>query len=70
MYIGVWAFSINVWSNFILTDHTKHYEITHILWLLWLQLTLVLKEVEDLKQQAISSQEKWEYEKLRLKEDM
>ncbi len=35
-----------------------------------LQLTQALKEVEDLKQQVISSQENWEYEKLRLKEDM
>lgn len=39
-------------------------------WLLCVQLTQALKEIEDLKQQLISSKENWEYEKLRLKEDM
>ena len=44
--------------------------VNHALWLLCVQLTQALKEIEDLKQQLISSQENWEYEKLRLKEDM
>ena len=42
----------------------------HTSWLLCVQLTQALKEIEDLKQQLVSSQENWEYEKLRLKEDM
>lgn len=44
--------------------------VNHALWLLCVQLAQALKEIEDLKQQLISSQENWEYEKLRLKEDM
>ena len=37
---------------------------------MYLQLSQALKEVEDLKLELVTSQESWEHEKLRLKEDM
>ena len=35
-----------------------------------MQLTQALREIEELKLQLVSSQENWEHERFRLKEDM